>query len=87
MDKEIIKQLTDAVNQANNDLNGVELLDADKQNAHQSIPTLMHLNQAQQNALNEKINNAVTRAKVAAIIGQAKNTRSCYGEFRRKYQR
>ena len=72
LDKEIIKQLTDAVNQANNDLNGVELLDADKQNAHQSIPTLMHLNQAQQNALNEKINNAVTRAKVAAIIGQAK---------------
>lgn len=70
--KEIIKQLTDAVNQANNDLNGVELLDADKQNAHQSIPTLMHLNQAQQNALNEKINNAVTRAEVAAIIGQAK---------------
>ena len=43
--KEIIKQLTDAVNQANNDLNGVEL-DADKQNAHQSIPTLTHLNQA-----------------------------------------
>ncbi len=72
LDKEIIKQLTDAVNQANNDLNGVELLDADKQNAHQSIPTLMHLNQAQQNALNEKINNAVTRAEVAAIIGQAK---------------
>ncbi|MBF9301131.1 GA module-containing protein, partial [Staphylococcus epidermidis] len=72
LDKKIIKQLTDAVNQANNDLNGVELLDADKQNAHQSIPTLMHLNQAQQNALNEKINNAVTRAKVAAIIGQAK---------------
>lgn len=51
LDKEIIKQLTDAVNQANNDLNGVELLDADKQNAHQSIPTLTHLNQAQQNAL------------------------------------
>ncbi|RLY49839.1 hypothetical protein D9V12_13525, partial [Staphylococcus epidermidis] len=72
LDKEIIKQLTDAVNQANNDLNGVELLDADKQNAHQSIPTLMHLNQAQQNALNEKINNSVTRAEVAAIIGQAK---------------
>ena len=72
LDKEIIKQLTDAVNQANNDLNGVELLDADKQNAHQSIPTLTHLNQAQQNALNEKINNAVTRAEVAAIIGQAK---------------
>ena len=72
LDKEIIKQLTDAVNQANNDLNGVELLDADKQNAHQSIPTLMHLNQAQQNALNEKINNAVTRAEVTAIIGQAK---------------
>ncbi|MDU7184512.1 MAG: hypothetical protein E6294_00575, partial [Klebsiella sp.] len=72
LDKEIIKQLTDGVNQANNDLNGVELLDADKQNAHQSIPTLMHLNQAQQNALNEKINNAVTRTEVAAIIGQAK---------------
>ena len=72
LDKEIIKQLTDAVNQANNDLNGVELLDADKQNAHQSIPTLTYLNQAQQNALNEKINNAVTRAEVAAIIGQAK---------------
>ena len=72
LDKEIIKQLTDAVNQANNDLNGVELLDADKQNAHQSIPTLTHLNQAQQNALNEKINNAVTRAEVAAIIGQVK---------------
>lgn len=72
LDKEIIKQLTDAVNQANNDLNGVELLDGDKQNAHQSIPTLTHLNQAQQNALNEKINNAVTRAEVAAIIGQAK---------------
>lgn len=72
LDKEIIKQLTDAVNQANNDLNGVELLDADKQNAHQSIPTLTYLNQAQQNALNEKINSAVTRAEVAAIIGQAK---------------
>lgn len=72
LDKEIIKQLTDAVNQANNDLNGVELLDADKQNAHQSIPTLTHLNQAQQNVLNEKINSAVTRAEVAAIIGQAK---------------
>ena len=72
LDKEIIKQLTDAVNQANNDLNGVELLDADKQNAHQSIPTLTHLNQAQQNVLNEKINSAVTRTEVAAIIGQAK---------------
>ena len=72
LDKEIIKQLTDAVNQANNDLNGVELLEADKQNAHQSIPTLTHLNQAQQNVLNEKINSAVTRTEVAAIIGQAK---------------
>lgn len=72
LDKEIIKQLTDTVNQANNDLNGVELLEADKQNAHQSIPTLTHLNQAQQNVLNEKINSAVTRTEVAAIIGQAK---------------
>ena len=48
------------------------MLEADKQNAHQSIPTLTHLNQAQQNVLNEKINSAVTRTEVAAIIGQAK---------------
>ena len=33
---------------------------------------MTHLNQAQQNVLNEKINSAVTRTEVAAIIGQAK---------------
>lgn len=86
MDKEIIKQLTDAVNQANNDLNGVELLDADKQNAHQSIPTLMHLNQAQQNALNEKLITQLPELKLRLLLAK-QNTRSCYGEFRRKYQR
>ena len=84
LDKEIIKQLTDAVNQANNDLNGVELLDADKQNAHQSIPTLMHLNQ--QNALNEKLITQLPELKLRLLLAK-QNTRSCYGEFRRKYQR
>lgn len=72
MDKEIIKQLTDAVNQANNDLNGVELLDADKQNAHQSIPTLMHLNQAQQNALNEKLITQLPELKLRLLLAKQK---------------
>lgn len=70
LDKEIIKQLTDGVNQANNDLNGVELLDADKQNAHQSIPTLMHLNQAQQNALNEKLITQLPELKLRLLLAK-----------------
>ena len=49
------------------------MLNADKQAAQQSLPTLSHLNQAQQEAFNTQINNAHTRSEVQQIIGQAQN--------------
>ncbi|WP_422124956.1 DUF1542 domain-containing protein [Staphylococcus caprae] len=71
LNKDTITQLTQAVNKAKDALNGVELLNADKQSALQSIPTLSHLNPAQQEAFNTQINNANTRSEVQQIIGQA----------------
>lgn len=71
LNKDTIDQLTQQVNQAKGALNGVELLNADKQTAHQTIPTLNHLNTAQQQAFNDQIDNAPTRAKVQQIVGQA----------------
>ena len=72
LNKDTITQLTQAVNKAKDALNGVKLLNADKQ-AAQSLPTLSHLNQAQQEAFNTQINNAHTRSEVQQIIGQAQN--------------
>ena len=71
LNKDTIEQLTQQVNQAKDALNGVKLLNGDKQTAHQTISTLNHLNTAQQQAFNEQINNAPTRAEVQQIIGQA----------------
>ena len=73
LNKDTITQLTQAVNKAKDALNGVKLLNADKQAAQQSLPTLSHLNQAQQEAFNTQINNAHTRSEVQQIIGQAQN--------------
>lgn len=73
LNKDTITQLTQAVNKAKDALNGVKLLNADKQAAQQSLPTLSHLNQAQQEAFNTQINNAHTRSEVQEIIGQAQN--------------
>ena len=71
LNKDTIEQLTQQVNLAKDALNGVKLLNEDKQTAHQTISTLNHLNTAQQQAFNEQINNAPTRAEVQQIIGQA----------------
>ena len=71
LNKDTIEQLTQQVNLAKDALNGVKLLNEDKQTAHQTISTLNHLNTAQQQAFNEQINNAPTRAEIQQIIGQA----------------
>lgn len=71
LNKDTINQLSHTVNQAKDALNGVELLNTDKQTAQQSIPAFNHLNQDQQNAFNEQINNTGTRDEVQQIVNQA----------------
>ncbi|HDK7683561.1 TPA: hyperosmolarity resistance protein Ebh [Staphylococcus aureus] len=66
-----VSSATQAVTSSKNALDGVERLAQDKQTAENSLNHLDQLTPAQQQALENQINNATTRDKVAEIIAQA----------------
>ncbi len=66
-----VTSATQAVTSSKNALDGVEQLAQDKQTAGNSLNHLDQLTPAQQQALENQINNATTRDKVAEIIAQA----------------
>ncbi len=66
-----VSSATQAVISSKNALDGVERLAQDKQTAGNSLNHLDQLTPAQQQALENQINNATTRDKVAEIIAQA----------------
>ncbi|HFE4843155.1 TPA: hyperosmolarity resistance protein Ebh, partial [Staphylococcus aureus] len=66
-----VSSATQAVTSSKNALDGVERLAQDKQTAGNSLNHLDQLTPAQQQALENQINNATTRDKVAEIIAQA----------------
>ncbi|EWA06461.1 extracellular matrix-binding protein ebhA [Staphylococcus aureus H64299] len=66
-----VSSATQAVISSKNALDGVERLAQDKQTAGNSLNHLDQLTPAQQQALENQINNATTRDKVAEIISQA----------------
>ncbi len=66
-----VSTATQAVTSSKNALDGVERLAQDKQTAGNSLNHLDQLTPAQQQALENQINNATTRDKVAEIIAQA----------------
>ncbi|WP_431355029.1 DUF1542 domain-containing protein, partial [Staphylococcus aureus] len=66
-----VSSTTQAVISSKNALDGVERLAQDKQTAGNSLNHLDQLTPAQQQALENQINNATTRDKVAEIIAQA----------------
>ena len=66
-----VTSATQAVTSSKNALDGVERLAQDKQTAGNSLNHLDQLTPAQQQALENQINNATTRDKVAEIIAQA----------------
>ncbi|MGT0186190.1 hypothetical protein ACVNP0_13360 [Staphylococcus aureus] len=71
MNKGNVSSATQAVTSSKNALDGVEPLAQDKQTAGNSLNHLDQLTPAQQQALENQINNATTRDKVAEIIAQA----------------
>ncbi|MBR9606609.1 hyperosmolarity resistance protein Ebh [Staphylococcus aureus] len=66
-----VSSATQAVISSKNALDGVERLAQDKQTAGNSLNHLDQLTPAQQQALENQINNATTRGEVAQIIAQA----------------
>ncbi|AGU55141.1 large surface anchored protein-like protein [Staphylococcus aureus subsp. aureus 6850] len=66
-----VSSATQAVTTSKNGLDGVERLAQDKQTAGNSLNHLDQLTPAQQQALENQINNATTRDKVTEIIAQA----------------
>ncbi|MFH7202714.1 DUF1542 domain-containing protein, partial [Staphylococcus aureus] len=66
-----VSSATQAVTPSKNGLDGVERLAQDKQTAGNSLNHLDQLTPAQQQALENQINNATTRDKVTEIIAQA----------------
>lgn len=66
-----VSSATQAVNTTKNALDGVERLAQDKQTAGNSLNHLDQLTPAQQQALENQINQSPTREKVAEIIAQA----------------
>lgn len=68
-----VSSATQAVTSSKNALDGVERLAQDKQTAGNSLNHLDQLTPAQQQALENQINNATTRDKVAEIIAQRKH--------------
>ncbi|HDR0332893.1 TPA: hyperosmolarity resistance protein Ebh, partial [Staphylococcus aureus] len=66
-----VSSATQAVISSKNALDGVERLAQDKQTSGNSLNHLDQLTPAQQQALENQINNATTRDKVAEIIAQA----------------
>lgn len=71
INKDNVTSATQAVTSSKNALDGVERLAQDKQTAGNSLNHLDQLTPAQQQALENQINNATTRDKVAEIIAQA----------------
>ncbi|WP_422635971.1 DUF1542 domain-containing protein [Staphylococcus pasteuri] len=66
-----VSQATQAVDNAKQALDGVQRLEEDKQNAGTSLNQFDHLTPAQQQALENAINNASTRDEVAQKLAEA----------------
>ncbi len=66
-----MSQATQAVDNAKQALDGVQRLEEDKQNAGTSLNQFDHLTPAQQQALENAINNASTRDEVAQKLAEA----------------
>ncbi|MBE2142418.1 GA module-containing protein, partial [Staphylococcus argenteus] len=71
LDKAQIEQLTQAVNQAKDNLHGDQKLADDKQHAGTDLNQLNGLNGPQRQALESQINNAATRGEVAQKLAEA----------------
>ncbi|WP_256961710.1 DUF1542 domain-containing protein, partial [Staphylococcus argenteus] len=71
LDKAQIEQLTQAVNQAKDNLHGDQKLADDKQHAVTDLNQLNGLNGPQRQALESQINNAATRGEVAQKLAEA----------------
>ncbi|HDJ2934757.1 TPA: hyperosmolarity resistance protein Ebh, partial [Staphylococcus aureus] len=72
LDKAQVEQLTQAVNQAKDNLHGDQKLADDKQHAVTDLNQLNGLNNPQRQALESQINNAATRDEVAQKLAEAK---------------
>ncbi len=72
LDKAQVEQLTQAVNQAKDNLHGDQKLADDKQHAVTDLNQLNDLNNPQRQALESQINNAATRDEVAQKLAEAK---------------
>ncbi|SUL80773.1 cell wall associated fibronectin-binding protein [Staphylococcus aureus] len=72
LDKAQVEQLTQAVNQAKDNLHGDQKLADDKQHAVTDLNQLNGLNNPQRQALESQINNAATRGEVAQKLAEAK---------------
>ncbi|HCU0803165.1 TPA: hyperosmolarity resistance protein Ebh [Staphylococcus aureus] len=72
LDKAQVEQLTQAVNQAKDNLHGDQKLADDKQHAVTDLNQLNGLNNPQRQALEGQINNAATRGEVAQKLAEAK---------------
>ncbi len=72
LDKAQVEQLTQAVNQAKDNLHGDQKLADDKQHAVTDLNQLNGLNNPQRQALENQINNAATRDEVAQKLAEAK---------------
>ncbi|HCC5677571.1 TPA: GA module-containing protein, partial [Staphylococcus aureus] len=72
LDKAQVEQLTQAVNQAKDNLHGDQKLADDKQHAVTDLNQLNGLNNPQRPALESQINNAATRGEVAQKLAEAK---------------
>ncbi len=71
LDKAQVEQLTQAVNQAKDNLHGDQKLADDKQHAVTDLNQLNGLNNPQRQALESQINNAATRGEVAQKLTEA----------------
>ncbi|HDK4341287.1 TPA: GA module-containing protein, partial [Staphylococcus aureus] len=71
LDKAQVEQLTQAVNQAKDNLHGDQKLADDKQHAVTDLNQLNGLNNPQRQALESQINNAATRDEVAQKLTEA----------------
>ncbi|WP_415918579.1 DUF1542 domain-containing protein [Staphylococcus warneri] len=71
LDKTLIDNATQAVNDSKNNLHGEQKLADDKQNANNTIDQLTHLNTPQRQALENGINQATTRDEVAQKLNEA----------------
>ena len=72
IDPSVINQLKDKIIDAKNNLNGVEKLQNARNNVKHILESLKHLNNAQKDAFNNKIDNENSRDNLDIIINKAK---------------